>query len=100
MVKNEVARKYTKSRTFAQARQQLDAAMDHFGTGSLDGSDTCSKIIAKTTQAIKLYHDTLRAAEARADARRWQEIADNPLWHVSSSDDDDWGYSDSSADEQ
>jgi hypothetical protein len=100
VVKNDVARKYTKSRTFPQARQQLHDAMDRFGAGSLDGSDTCTKIIAKTTQAVQLYHDTLRAAEARADARRWQQVADNPLWHISSSDDDDWGYSDSSADEQ
>lgn len=98
VVKNDVARKYTKSRTFAQARQQLDAAMDHFGAGSLDGSDTCTRIIAKTAQAIQLYHDTLRAAEARADARRLQEVAENPLWHISSSDADDWGYSDESSD--
>lgn len=100
VVKNDVARKYTKSRTFPQARQQLHAAMDQFGAGSLDGSDTCTKIIAKTTQAIQLYHSTLRAAEERAHARRLIQIAENPRWHISSSDDDDWGYSDSSDDQQ
>lgn len=96
VVKNDVARKYTKNRTFPQVRQQLEAVMDHFGSGSADGSDTCSRIIVKTEQSIQLYYETLRAAEARADARRLREVAENTLWHVSSSDADDWGYSDSS----
>jgi transposase len=34
VVKNDVARKYSKNRTFPQVRQQLESAMDHFGSGS------------------------------------------------------------------
>jgi transposase len=48
IVKNDVARQYTKQRTFPQVRSQLEASMDNFGQGSIDGSDTCSRIIAKT----------------------------------------------------
>jgi hypothetical protein len=95
VVKNDVAQKYTKTRTFPQVRSQLELAMDKFGGGSADASDTCSKIIAKVEQSIRLYHDTLRQADIRAQ-QRLEELAVNPLFHISSSDADDWGYSDSS----
>ena len=78
------------------ARSEL--AMDRFGGGSADASDTCSKIIAKVEQSIRLYHDTLRQADVRAQ-QRLEELALNPLFHISSSDADDWGYSDSSDEE-
>jgi len=98
VVKNDVAHKYTKTRTFPQVRSQLELAMDRFGGGSADASDTCSKIIAKVEQSIRLYHDTLRQADIRAQ-QRLEALALNPLFHISSSDADDWGYSDSSDDE-
>lgn len=98
VVKNDVAHQYTKTRTFPQVRSQLELAMDRFGGGSADASDTCSKIIAKVEQSIRLYHDTLRQADIRAQ-QRLEELALNPLFHISSSDGDDWGYSDSSGEE-
>jgi transposase len=87
VVKNDVARQYTKQRTFPQVRTQLEASMDNFGQGSIDGSDTCSRIIAKTAQSVLAYFQTVREADARFDAR-----VDNPFYISSESGDDD-GYS-------
>jgi hypothetical protein len=94
IVKNDVARQYTKQRTFPQVRTQLEASMDQFGQGSMDGSDTCSRIIAKTAESVVAYFQTVREADARFDAR----VA-NSLFNISSESGDDDGYSDSSNEE-
>ena len=94
VVKNCVAQQYTKQRTFPQVRSQLDAAMDRFGQGSADGSDTCSKLIAKVSQIVLHYYQTILAADARFEERALR--VGNELFHVSSASGDDDGYSDSS----